>query len=514
MTAINAQDFNSELIDCFNNGRGEVGLEVGNDPGLPADHYIQIPQCMVKQWCARIINWDAHYLADHPNTPVPPQYAAAAGDTIAVRGAGAGWVNSGRLIVHDGALWVASRVAGGYAPVMDFAIERPTLDDVRAFVTVNWDHINGANIPDEYHNWIHASRFWAVVGGLVRSTKNREFTVVANPGQIRAGIDDVCNYILNFSANGWTAAAARTASWRKTNHATGGETASGFPRRWMSKLGVWSGVNDPQTRQRQQRSATRAFYMATHAVSVHAVLALMIPADTHHWADLDPSSGLVTEWEVGASTTVRISPRNQVAGVAIVNDAFVVYGMLVKEGLSPLLSFGDQAQALVNAREHANREGMRVATYARWFFDGHPTGVGPDVFNQKDVSHAGITGELASVATRYYATSTIGQSMALSGAANTHPDEEAKNAWAALAANRRALSTVQIIAAVKALKGAASTGVAVGVTSQTEATCRQAVAGYNTILAAHAALVGITIPPSYDADQVWAAVHGAPAPAP
>lgn len=40
---------------------------------------------------------------------------------------------------------------------------------------------------------------------------------------------------IDYNVNTWTACAASATSWRKSNHATGGDIAQGFPRRWLQK---------------------------------------------------------------------------------------------------------------------------------------------------------------------------------------------------------------------------------------------------------------------------------------
>ncbi|CAF4014174.1 unnamed protein product, partial [Rotaria sp. Silwood1] len=39
----------------------------------------------------------------------------------------------------------------------------------------------------------------------------------------------------------------------------------------------------------------------------------MVPEDDHHWCVLDPSYGMIIEWDIGESIKIRMSPREQVA---------------------------------------------------------------------------------------------------------------------------------------------------------------------------------------------------------
>ncbi|KAK5153554.1 hypothetical protein LTR04_006172 [Oleoguttula sp. CCFEE 6159] len=49
-----AQDrVTKQLNDFFRNGRAEVGLEVGTDPGLNPEHYVQLPESLKKAWAYR-----------------------------------------------------------------------------------------------------------------------------------------------------------------------------------------------------------------------------------------------------------------------------------------------------------------------------------------------------------------------------------------------------------------------------------------------------------------------------
>lgn len=100
---------------------------------------------------------------------------------------------------------------------------------------------------------------------------------------------------------------------------------------------------------RNEKQKTSAFYIATHALSVHIISALMALSDTNHWAIFDPSSGCILDWEVGLSTSVRMTPKDQIAGAAFVIDSIVVLCMLVSEELKSLLSNIRQLDSLVRA---------------------------------------------------------------------------------------------------------------------------------------------------------------------
>jgi len=501
MTAINPAAFNAAMAAIFTNGVGQAGLEVGSDPGLPAEEYIQIPQRMSKMWVAKIVT----YVAPAGITPVPTQYVAGPTDSIADLSTKEGWVtnSAGNITVNDKSMWVD--IGGARKEIEDFRIEPPTFEDVQAFYTVNVGHVRDAELSEEQKLWVHAVRFWSVVAGLVTSTKSREFVMVANPVTNAADAPVAAAFIRDYAENAWTAAAARATSWRKTNHCTGGDLASGFPRRWLQKMSYWVITPDKAATARGQRKSTTAFYIATHAVSVHATLALMLPEDDHHWAEIDPSVGLMPKWNIGDSARIRMSPRTQVAGAAVVVDSLVVYRMLVKEGLSPMVTNRDQLGALVAAHKTVEAEGMRCGTYARWFFDGHPDSVLPESFSQKEAAFADLVGELATVAVKYYATSTIGQSMALANASTQSSDEVAKTTWSALASAKRQASSAQVVQAVNYLKGASAAGTVASINSPDENQVKTAVSDYNDLLKADASTLGVPVAPVMDATQVWVA---------
>jgi len=503
MAAIDPAAFNAALALIFTNGIGQAGLEVGSDPGLPVDNYIQIPLQMEKVWVAKISDYPTA-VAQH-SFPTGTQYDAIATDSVLDLSTKVGWITSawGDIIVHDEKLYVTR--TGPMIEIEDFRVQPPTLDDVRAFYTVNVGHIKDAELAEDQKLWVHATRFWSVISGLVTSTKSNEYVSVPNPTVMAPDADVAAAFISDFAENAWTACAARVTSWRKTNHATGGEMASGFPKRWLQKMQYWPTSPDKAVSSRAQRKATTAFYVATHAVSVHATLALMLPTDEHHWAVIDPKYGMIVSWSIGESAKIRMSPRTQVAGAAVVVDSVVVLRMLVKEGLSPMLANRGQLAALMTAYNTVATEGMRCATYAKWFFDGHPDAITAESFSQKDAAYIDISGELATVAIKYYATSTIGQSMSLSNASQQSSDEVAKTTWSALASSKRQASSQQIVQAVSYLKGASAAGTVAHILASDETEVRTAVADYNTVLIQDASTAGLASAPTMNANQVWSA---------
>ncbi|CAF1334803.1 unnamed protein product [Didymodactylos carnosus] len=143
---------------------------------------------------------------------------------------------------------------------------------------------------------------------MVVSSKNHEYTFVANPPTIAPNAHEFVNFALKYHGNAWTTAAACTLSWRRSNHVAGGEIAVGFPKRWLLGEGYWKTEGDKTCRNERRKMLATAFYIATHAIPVHSVLALMMPLDPAHWVHLDPSSGCIWDWEMGAST-VPMKPR-------------------------------------------------------------------------------------------------------------------------------------------------------------------------------------------------------------
>jgi len=510
MSNFDEQSINKALAELFSNGVGEVGLEVGTDPGLAASEHIRIPECMFKRWAVRItpgaydryvktLGADAR-AALEGTTPYSPNE----GDTVESLAGKPGWVVDGELTLHEGAVWVHYRGSEALLETDMHLFPSHSAADIRQFVTVNTDHIKDDDFDAATRNWIHACRFWAVAAGFVMTTKSKEWVRVPDSPSppTTDAMNDAVAFIASYAANAFTASAARATSWRKSNHATGGAEVAGFPRRWLNKMGYIAPEPDKVARQRKIRAATNAFYIATHASSVHAVLALMASDDTAHWATVDPSAGLLVGWEVGESTRIRMSPKTQVAGTAIVVDSVVVLKMAIKEGIAPLIAAIDQVDALVGAYKEVEEHGVAVASYAKWFLDGHPEALTPRAFSQKDAAFADLVGELAIIGTKYYAGSTIAGSAALSNAADQLGDETAKVNWSSLASQRKAVSGAQMVSAVAALKGASASGAVAQILAGDEATIRAGVGAYNSVLTELAGKLSLSSAVTIDADRV------------
>jgi len=90
---------------------------------------------------------------------------------------------------------------------------------------------------------------------------------------------------------------------------------------------------------------TSAFYVATHASSVHPILILMAPSDRTHWAEIDSKFGLILLWDLGASVITRMAPKTQVAGTSVIVDSMVVVKMMFHRGIVPMLSHTSQLLA-------------------------------------------------------------------------------------------------------------------------------------------------------------------------
>jgi hypothetical protein len=206
----------------------------------------------------------------------------------------------------------------------------------------------------------------------------------------------------------------------------------------------------------------------------------MAPEDDDHWALIDPSLGLIHEWEVNESARIRMVPRTQVAGVAMVADSVVTIRMLAKEGLAPLLTNLGQAQALADAFNHVNENGIKTAVYATWFLEGHPEGNAKVPFSQKDASYSALIGELAIVATKYYAGTTISGSASLQNAAQQMGEDTSRTIWTALGRQKSSLSAQQIVRAYARIKGASAAGAVMGLLSTDDAEIQTAVGDYNT----------------------------------
>lgn len=473
------------LVNLFSNGKGEAGLEVGVDPGLAHVNYIQIPKGMLKGWAAKTTTDGAE--GDKSEGSAKGKEKATSGMTTEKAKTTPGWVTTGKIIVHDGKLWV--KQGESTVEVHRFIIDTPTYEDIRLFYAANIGHINDADFDDEQKKWIHATRFWATVSGFVMTSKSKEFTIVDDPKAFPADTEVFAEFIADYKEHAWTACAARAASWRKTNHATGGDLVQGFPRRWLNKMGYIKSESDPNARRALLRRITSAYYMATHAASVHGVLALLAHQDTNHWAEVDPSAGLIPKWEIRESARIRMVPNTQVAGTAMVTDAYVCLQMLVREGLAPLLQNIDQAEQLIRAYNDVETHGVKVGTYASWFLDGHPTGVKKEEFNQKDITHAALVGELAIVATKYYEGTTIAGSASLQNAALNLGEDSARTTWTLLQKQKLKLSSQQIVRGYSRIKGASSAQIISNLLSEDDRTVQSAVADYNAKTAQLAGLM-------------------------
>jgi len=485
-TAIQA-NLNAKLTAIFSNGRGEAGLEVGSDPGLSPNEYIHIPKRMIKKWAARLTSPED---AKDAGIKEFKTHAKWSGNCANMAGKD-GWVTSGKICVWKGQLYIQDHDYSGheetdtemidYSEIDEFHIEAFDHEDILAFVTVNIGHIRDDEFTDPQKVWIHACRFWAVTAGFVATEQSREYLVVDNPDTIDAFASDSLTQIGDFSANGWTAAAARATSWRKSNHATGGDIVQGFPRRWLQKMSFMPDLagasrGDYTT---AMRRVTSAFYVATHAASPHAVLSLMASSDEAHWSIINPQYGFIQHWDVSESARIRMTPKTQVAGAAMVTDAVVVLRMLVKEALAPMLNNQDQIPALMASYKQVEANGIRVATYAKWFLKDHPGLVKAIDFNQKDESHASLIGELGLVATKYYEGTTIGKSGALDNAAKQYGEETERQLWSALARQKSGVSATTIAQAYSRVKGASGQSSLSGLVSNDVAEVRTSVTAYN-----------------------------------
>lgn len=270
---------------------------------------------------------------------------------------------------------IVPAVAERRITVRHFAHETVTMHMVKSFVAANVGHIRDAAFAPELLVYIHAIRFWATVAGFVTSTTQTEYTVVDPPSaaDINAVPDEMVNRIREFSADAMIALAAQAISCRKSNHVTGGTPATGFPRRWLQKLNSWKPVAAPDVAPGRnaeiadQQNITSIFYVATHAAGLHPVLAMMAGTDDAHWAQINVRYGFIHHYEFKSSVVIRISPRTQVAGVAMVVDTYQALKLLTSEAIAPLLLAKGEVEALVRAYQTVESNGIRVAPYGNWF---------------------------------------------------------------------------------------------------------------------------------------------------
>jgi hypothetical protein len=407
-----------------------------------------------------------------------------------------------RVIIHNGLTYMQADGSTERTQFTDFFIQPHTFDDVRKFIAVNTGHVGEQEILAENIWWVHAVRFWSVVTGLVTGSKQSEWVEVPNPTDDLEQYTDDANRIIEFQDNALTASAARVASWRKTNHATGGPRATGFPRRWLGKNGFWINLPDKSQTATGQLKATTAFYIATHATCVHNALSLMAGSDHNHWASIDPKYGFLMRWDVRESTSIRMLPAEQVSGVAMVTDSMVVLKMLTQEGIYPMLENRSQARALVNAFNTVIANGIRVASYASWFLDGHPGQVTKVPFNQKDPQYASLIGELGAVATTYYGKSTIGQSPALDNAKQQLASETSKGRWSALSRAKASATNEMVIRAYANVTGSAVGDMFRGLASSELDIVTPAVASYNEMLTDASTMLNIAEPVQLVAEDI------------
>jgi hypothetical protein len=491
-------DISLQLSRIFSNGVTGVGLEVGADAGLAPEEYIQIPHAMRKQWAYRTVGEGG--------------YERKAEDTTAALADKANW----NIVRADNAAvsvqiysgeWYVTVPAESGAPrtrVDDVYVDPHTYDDLRMFLRVNEGHLREGSLDAEHLYWVQAARFWGTATGLVVGPKNKEYVFVDNPVGDLNSVNDLAGRVASFSNEALTAAAARGVNWRKSNHATGGKIASGMADRWLKVMKFYPEGNDPTDKKLRddREKVTSAFYVGTHAISVHAVLAIMAPEDPGHWAQIDPRYGLVYNWTVMTSTKVRISAMTQVAGTAMVVDAVVVLKQLAASCLAPLLENYSEWRTLMARYREVETMGVRAASYAQWFLDGHPGGVRPSEFNQKDSACAALVGELAVVAKSYYAGSSIGASMALENAKSQLASETCKDLWAALTRERKSASSEAIIQAYKRILGAASAGDIAALASSDKEIARAAVTRYNDNLAVLSTELGLAAAPTVDFTRI------------
>jgi len=465
------------LDNLVANGRVEVGLEVGADPGLNPVDYVRIPHGM-----ATVSSRDRHSKGKGKDTATPEGEGTVQ------------WV-----MVHEGKAYTATRGNDGRftrgAEDNGFKFAKPSdwASEIALFIAANRGHVREDTITEEQAKYVHAIRYWGVKSGFITTPHSSEYIITDEPQKeiVDQVLPEEIEFVAKYAEQSITACVARAASWRKTNHATGGGAngiATGFPRRWMQKEAMWSSDPDRIKSDVANRKATTAFYVATHAVSVHAVLALLVPNDTHHYGIFMKKYGAIRNWDVRESTQVRITPRTQVAGAAMVSDAVEVVKMMISEGIAPLLSNANSLQALRTTYSIVEAEGMRAAVYANWFFSDHPNKdqVSRVPFNQKSSEISSIIGELGVVATKYYRGTAIAASPALANAASQLAGANEQSRWASITRAKQSSVSTAILSAYGRLSGATGGGVVDSLASKDEDKVRQAVADYNSLTTRYA----------------------------
>jgi hypothetical protein len=524
--ALTAAQIDAHLNALLANGRVEVGLEVGADPGLSPNEYIRIPAIM----SVGIIG-----SAEPPHKSSPPkapgsviggktsdkgkEKEAASGRTSALGTTRTTVTNPGDsewMMVFDREIWDAPTrdgitfQQGGVLYDVVGATPASWNLEIRSFIAVNAAHVRADEFDEDTVSKIHAIRYWAVKAGFVAGAKTAEYVEVDDPSaEARAAVPaDRVQFVSGYTGQALTACVARAASWRKTNHATGGGAdgiATGLPRRWMSKEGLWSKDADRTKAMAANKKHTTAFYISTHAAGVHPILALLAPEDIHHFAVIKKKYGFIRQWDVRESAKLRLTPRTQVAGAAMVTDAAEVIKMLVTEGLTPFLSNASAIAALHAAYKLVEKEGMRVAVYQGWFFNGHPDArVATRIsFNQKDPATASLIGELGVVATKFYSGTTISESPALLNAASQLATASEQTKWSQLARFKTSAVSVSTLAAYGRISGASSGMLVDNMASKEQDVVTKAVTTYTDTLDAHAKLFGIDTYSKPSADLVW-----------
>lgn len=503
------------FAELYKNGVGEAGLEVGSDPGLASHEYVQVPESMARPWVVGIAKGE-------DNIAVYREWLKANGLVEKKKKKGGssqddpssednrvdpGTADRGELIMVAGVLWL--RHEDKLIRTSGFRQKPPTGKMLQDFYAVNQGFVREGEIGESRAMWVHAIRFWSVVGGMtyVGDSHPMECVIVPAPtdSDKTPGVDEFVKFAMGFAANAFTACSARAGTWRKTNHATGGPIATGYARRWLSKMGFLSTSTEKPERERENRIATSAFYIATHASSVHATLALMAPDDDNHWAHLNPEFGLVLDWDIKDSARIRMIPNTQVAGGAMVADAVVVLEMMVKESISPLLNSRGQVGALLGAYSTLKAGGIKCAVYAKWFLKGHPLGNEPQHFDQKSGSYAGLIGELGWVARMYYKGMTIADSAALRSAAEQLGEPTAQQAWSAIGRERGAMSADQITKVYGVVKGGAVSKHIADMTSGDDSVAGRAIDAFNAALLGDATQFELSAIPQVNKAAILAA---------
>ncbi|CAF1428677.1 unnamed protein product [Didymodactylos carnosus] len=360
----NAERTNKKLSELFSNGKDEAGLEVEIDPELPISEYINIPKSMIRSWCARISTSEWNATFDKNQVPVAGYRTFKGGDDPITNKNSPGWIIEGIIQLLSCQTKLFS--TAGWLTIEEMHMSSPSVDDMRIFYTVNIGHI--------------------LIAGLVTTSKSRKWILVDIPNTLHVDSDEFAEYAIDYHSNAWSACAARATSWRKSNHATGGDIVADFPHRWQNKEGYLSDYPDKISRARKDRRMTSVFYVATHAASVHAIVALMTLSDEAHWTVINPPFGIMLKWDLDASAVSH-------------------------ESIAPMVIHLPRLASLKSAYDQVVNDGIRCATYTKWFLDSHPAGITTVQLAQLEASFAELTGELAVIASRYYPDSTIAQSL-------------------------------------------------------------------------------------------------------